>query len=127
MADIFTSSSAYQGTFVPGTVEVDPVFQICASGTINASNQWVATIWIHRNGERVDSNLGTAAYRFRDGTGTLVSGLSQSGIAADSNGYFHITAASAANIFDLSHYVAEIDISVDGELKTGSIPVIMGD
>ena len=126
MADIFFYGIYYQGTYQVGTVEVDPIYQICASGTINASNQWLCSFWIHENGERVDSNLGTAAYRFRDSTGALVSGISQTGITPDVNGYYHVTPVSAANIYDLSHYMMEIDISVDGVLKTASIPVVMG-
>lgn len=127
MPDIFTSSSAYQGTFVTGTVVSDPHFQICAVANINASNQFEASFWINQNGLRIDSNLGLASYRIRDKAGTAVSGMTQASIAADVNGYYHITAVSAALIYDLTHYVMEIEIPVDGQEKASSIGLVNGE
>lgn len=127
MADIFTSSYAYQGTFIVGTVQSDPHFQICAVANINASNQFECSFWINQNGERVDSNLGNASYRVRDKTGTLVSGMSSNSVAPDVNGYFHITPVSAALIYDLAHYILEIEIPVDNIERASSIGLVQGD
>lgn len=127
MADIFTQSSAYQGTFVAGTVEVDPVFQICAVANINASNQLEVSFWINQNGERVDSNLNTADYRVRDKAGALISGMSQTGITADVNGYYHTTPVAAPLLYDLTHFILEIDIDVDGVERTASIGLVRGE
>jgi len=127
MADIFTSSSAYHGTFVAGTVETDPTFQICAAGDINASNMFEASFWLNRNGVRQDSNLGNASYRIRDKDGALVSGMTEASIAPDVNGYFQITPVSAALIFDLTHYLLEIEIPYDGVEKSGTIALQIGD
>lgn len=124
MADIYTQSQAYQGTFVIGTVVSDPHFQICAVGNLNASNQFECTFWINRNGDRVDSNLGNASYRIRDKAGALVSGMSQVSVAPDVNGYFLITPVSAALIYDLAHYIMEIEIPVDGVEKASSIGLV---
>lgn len=125
MADIF-SQQAYQGTYVVGSVTSDPHFQICATANINAANQFECSFWINENGERIDSNLGTAAYRIRDKAGALVSGLTQSSISPDVNGYFHITAVSAALLYDLNHYLLEIEISVDGVERAASIGLVNG-
>ena len=73
MADILTASNVYQGTFTTGTIEAEAHFQVCAIASINASNQFQATVWINKNGERVDSNLGSMNYRIRDKDGALVS------------------------------------------------------
>ncbi len=127
MADIFTQSSAYQGTFVPGTVDVDPVFQICAVANINASNQLEISFWINQNGERVDSNLNDAQYLIRDKSGTAVSGMSETGIAADVNGYYHTTPVAAPLLYDLTHFILEIAIDVDGVEKTASIGLVRGE
>lgn len=127
MADIFTQSSAYQGTFVLGTVETEPHFQICAIANINASNQFEATFWINENGERVDSNLGNGSYRIRDKDGSLVSGMSQVSVTPDVNGYFQITPVSASLIYDLTHYVMEIEIPVDGVERASSIGLVNGE
>lgn len=125
MADIF-SQQAYQGTYVVGSITSDPHFQICATANINAANQFECSFWINENGERIDSNLGTAAYRIRDKAGALVSGLTQSSISPDVNGYFHITAVSAALLYDLNHYLLEIEISVDGVERAASIGLVNG-
>jgi hypothetical protein len=127
MADFFTRTQAYQGTFVAGTVETEPVFQICATANINASNQFEATFWINENGERIDSDLGDASYRVRDKAGALVSGMSEVNILPDVNGYYQITPVSAALIYDLSHYVLEIEIPVDGIERASSIGLVNGE
>ena len=127
MPDILTSSAAYHGTFLVGTVETEPHFQICAVANINASNQFECSFWINENGSRVDSDLGLAAYRIRDKSGALISGLSQSSIVADGNGYFHITPVSAAMIYDLNHYILEIEIPVDGIERGSSIGLVQGE
>lgn len=127
MADIFVQNGAYQGTYIPGSVEVDPQMQICAIANINASNQLEATFWINMNGSRVDSNLGSASYRIRDKDGVSVSGLTESGIAADVNGYYQITPVSAALIYDLTHFVMEIEIPVDGVETASSIGLVIGE
>lgn len=126
MADIFTASSVYQGTFVTGTVETAPTFKIIADPNINASNQFECSFWILENGELIDSNLGTASYLIRDKTGAALSGLTQSGINADVNGYYHITAVSAALLYDLTHFILEIEISVDGVARKSALPLIHG-
>lgn len=126
MADFFTQSVAYQGTFQAGTVETPSHFQICASANINASNQFECSFWILENGERVDADLGLGSYRVRDKAGALVSGLAQSNISPDSNGYFHITPVSAALMYDLNHYLLEIDIPVNNVGRTATIGLANG-
>lgn len=127
MSDIFTQSQVYQGTFVIGTVEVDPVFQICATADINASGMFEATMWLNKNGIRQDSDLGNASYRIRDKAGVAVSGMTQTGITPDVNGYFRITAVSAALIYDLNHYLFEIEIPYDGVEKSATIGLAHGE
>lgn len=127
MADIFTQSSVYQGTFLVGTVETAPHFQICAVANINASNQFECSFWVNENGQRVDSNLGNASYRIRDKSGALVSGMSQVSVSPDINGYFHITPVSAVLIYDLTHYLLEIEIPVDGIERGSSIGLVNGE
>lgn len=127
MPDIFTSSSAYQGTFVLGTVETDPVFQICAVANINASNELEISFWVNQNGERVDANLGDGQYLVRDKDGALVSGMSETGITADVNGYYHTTPVAAPLVYDLTHYLLEIAMDVDGTERTATIGLVRGE
>lgn len=127
MANILTSSNVYQGTFTVGTVEVDPIYQICAVANINASNQLEISFWINKNGERVDSDLDSGSYVIKDKAGALVSGMSESGILADASGYFHTTPIAAPLIYDLTHYILEIEISVSGVNRTSSIGLVRGE
>lgn len=127
MANIYTQSSAYQGTFVAGTIEVDKVYQICAVANINASNQLEISFWINENGERIDSDLNDASYFIRDKDGDLVSGMTETGLSADVNGYYHTAPVLAPLIYDLTHYILEISIDVDGVERTGSIGLVRGE
>lgn len=126
MPDIF-SQQAYHGTATPGTVTVPGHFQICAIANISASNMFECTFWVNENGQRVDNNLGNASYRLRDKTGALVSGISALSVAPDVNGYFEITPVSAALIYDLTHYLLEIEIPVDGVEISSSVGLVIGE
>jgi len=127
MSNIYTSSYAYQGTYVTGSIDVGFVYQICAVANINASNQLEISFWVNENGERVNANLGSGQYRIRDKSGALVSGLSQSSINPDSSGYYHTTPVAAPLIYDLTHYILEIEIDVDGIERNGSIGLVRGE
>lgn len=127
MANILTSSFSYQGTFIPGTITVAPVYQVCAVANINASNQLEATIWLNINGQRLDNDLITTQYTIRDKNGTAVSGLNQTGIAPDINGFFKITPVSAALLTDLTHFVMDISIGTDDGEVVGSVGLVRGE
>jgi hypothetical protein len=91
------------------------VFDNKAVFSINASNQLRATFWATKNNQLLSGSiLGTASYQIYDASGNPVAGLTQSGITADANGYFHITPVLATLITDLTHYTAKITISVAG-------------
>ena len=126
MADIF-SQQAYHGTFVTGSIQFEEHYQLCVTADINASNMLEATFWVNIHGNRADSNLSAALYRVRDKDGNLVSGLAQSGIVADVNGYFRITAVSAALIYDLSHYLFEVELSIDDQPVAASVGLVIGE
>jgi hypothetical protein len=58
--------------------------------------------------------LGTASYTVYDKDGTAVSGLTESGLSADSNGRYKTTAVSATLLTNLTHYTVKIAITVNG-------------
>lgn len=126
MSDIF-SQQAYQGTFVTGTVEQQKVHKLRAGASLSASNMLEFTFWIERNGERVDSGLGNADYRIRDKSGNLVSGLSQTGMTPDLNGYYRNTPVSGALIYDLTHFIVELEIPIDDIEYAASFPLGIGE
>lgn len=126
MSDIFTQQ-AYQGTYVPGTPVFEEHYQLCATANINASNMLEVTFWVNAHGNRADSDLSSALYRIRDNSGNLVSGLAESGIVADANGYFIITPVSAALIYDLTHYIFEVELSVNDQPVQSSVGLVIGE
>lgn len=92
------------------------VFDCKATFNINASNQLEASFWATKNNNLVpQSMLGTASYQVYDKSGNTVVGLNGSGIAADANGYFHITPVSATLLTDLTHYLVKVTINVAGQ------------
>lgn len=105
----------------------NPVIEALCGFHIDASNQFQGTLWAHKNGQIVDSGLGTASYEVRDKDRNLVAGLSESGLTADLNGIYRTTAVSASGILDLTHYTVKVSISVDGELIESRWPFTVGE
>lgn len=97
------------------------VYDCKAVFSINATNQLEASFWATKNQDLVSGLLlGTASYTIYDKNGVAVAGLTQSGIAADVNGYFHITPVSAILLSDLTHYTARIQITVAGKARVST-------
>jgi hypothetical protein len=97
------------------------VFDIKAVFSINASNQLRATFWCAKNHEQISGVvLGTASYQVYDASGAAVSGLTQSGLTADGNGYYQITPVLATLITDLTHYTVKITMTVAGYPRIAS-------
>lgn len=97
------------------------VYKVKGGFSINASNQLQGSLHIVRNDQQLTGAvLGTASYQVYDKNGTVVAGLNQSGIAADVNGYFHITPVSAILLTDLTHYIVKIEISAAGSIRRDS-------
>lgn len=90
-----------------------------AQFSINALNQLRASIWVETDkGEVATSGLGTASYTVYDASGVAVVGLAESGIAADGNGIYASTPASATLLTDLTHYTVKVQVTVNGLLRT---------
>lgn len=108
-------SRSHNVIFAPGTT----TYTCKATFSINASNQLEATFWSTTNDQLTDpSFLGNASYSIYDKSGNPVSGLSQTGITPDSNGFYHITPVSAILLGDLTHYTAKITIQIAGQNRT---------
>ena len=96
-----------------------PAYEAKGIFSINALNQLQATLWATADGLAVSgSALGTAEYTVYDASGATISGMSQTGIAADVNGRFAITPVSAGLLTDLTHYSVRIAITVNGVVRT---------
>jgi hypothetical protein len=103
------------------TYDVDGAFSLAPEG------EFQGTIWGKKNGElatSVSTVLGTASYQVYDKTGAAVVGMSQSGITADANGQFKITAVPSSLQESLDHYVVKCSISIDGEVRTDNVGIV---
>jgi hypothetical protein len=103
------------------------VYNVNGAFAISASNQFQGTLWCLKNsGLATSSNatMGTASYQVYDKAGNPVVGMTQSGISADSNGQYKITAISNSLSESLEHYMVKIDITVDGAIRSGYVALI---
>ena len=116
---------ANRSDYVP-LIQPIPEYEIGGAFSLNNSNQLTATFWVSAD-EQIVSNparLGTASYQIYDRNGTLVSGISESGIAADANGQYKITPVVSTLTSDLSFYVVRVVITVDGVARSEYLPIL---
>lgn len=99
----------------------DPAtYEVKASFSISGANMLQGTLWANKINQLAPAAiLGTASYTVYDKTGAAVAGLSETGIAADGNGMFHITPVAATLLTDLTHYLVKVDIEVGGYERSG--------
>lgn len=94
---------------------------------INSLNQLQGTLWCLKNqtlAKSPSSVMGTASYQVYDKAGNPVVGLTESGIVADSNGQYKISAVNSTLSEYLEHYMVKVDITVDGAIRSGYVALI---
>lgn len=126
MPNILVENSVYQGTFTAGTIVIPNLYESHGVFSISSSNQLEGTLWITKDGEHVSNSLGTARYIIYDKDGNTV-GITESGIAPDSNGFYQITPVLATVLQDLTHYVVEIGISLNGSERIAIRGITIGE
>lgn len=93
--------------------------------TVGTNNMFEGTMWILKNFVLgIGSALGTASYQVYDKSGNPVSGMNQSGIAADSNGQFKLTPVISGLLQSLAHYVVKVSIVMDGDTRVSYVPIV---
>jgi hypothetical protein len=96
------------------------VYLVQGAFAITTNNMFQGTMWILKNSVLgTGATLGTASYQVYDKAGNAVSGMSQSGIVADANGQFKITAVASNLNQTLDHYLVKISITMDSAVRTG--------
>lgn len=103
------------------------VYKVEGAFAINSTNQLQGTLWALKNSALATSAnavMGTASYQIYDKTGSVVSGMTQSGITADSNGQYKITPVSSTLNKTLDHYMVKVSITVDGAIREGYVSLI---
>lgn len=103
------------------------IYECFGSFVINSSNQLQGTLFANKNDSLAispDAVLGTASYSIYDKSGTLVSGMSQSGISANAQGQFIITPVASVLSETFEHYLVKVTINIDGENRVNYVPLI---
>jgi hypothetical protein len=101
------------------------VYETRGAFTVGPEGDFQGTMWLLKNSElAVGGTLGTASYTIYDKTGTAVPGMSQSGIVADVNGQFKITAVPSSLDETLNHYMVKVSITMDSEVREGYVPLV---
>lgn len=81
---------------------------------ISANDAFYGTFWVEGNNGVIDTGLSTASYVVYDADRNESLVLTQSGLTPDVNGLYRITPVTASELIDLSHFVIEFSLSVDG-------------
>ena len=112
---------------VDAPVISNPSYVTRMGASIDASNMLHLTFSMHKLGVQMTSNLGTCSYSIYDKFGVAVSGLTQSGITVDGNGFFIATPVSAASIQDLTHYSIRVTVQADSVARTSVLSLNIGE
>jgi hypothetical protein len=103
-------------------------FNSVISGIFNIDDQnnLISTFWVTDSEGVVTSSvrLGTASYVIYDKNGNLVPSMAESGIIADSEGFFEITPVSSVLDLDNNFYAAKVTITIDGMSVSYNLPVV---
>jgi hypothetical protein len=104
----------------------NPTYEPRAIFSINASNQLQGTFWMTKDGQQMTSSLGTLSFVIRDKNGVTI-GITESGIAADVNGFYYMSPVLADAIQDLTHYTVEITVTADSHVRKGVVAITLGE
>lgn len=107
-------------------VVVNSNYEPRAIFSINASNQLQGTFWVTKDSQQMASSLGTLSFVIRDQDGVTI-GITESGLAADVNGFYYMTPVLADAIQDLTHYTVEITVVADTQSRKGVIAIALGE
>jgi hypothetical protein len=99
--------------------------QINGVFAVNTNNNLIATFWVNDNDGIITNpaRLGPATYVIYDNNGNLVPGMTQSGIIADSEGFFEINPVPSLLDLDNTFYTVKVSIPVDGMQIIYNLPI----
>lgn len=108
-----------------GVLTAIDTYETKGAFTIGPAGEFQGTMWILKNSSLgLGGTLGTASYVVYDKNGSVVSGMTESGIVADSNGQFKITPISSSLDETLNHYMVKVSITMDSEVRQGYVPLV---
>jgi hypothetical protein len=99
-------------------------FALNGVSSLNTSNNLVGSFWVEENGKVKTTGLGTGSYLVYDVNGTLIPGISETGIVADSNGFFVVTPVPLPVYIDPSQaHIVQVSCTVQGTIRTHNIVI----
>jgi len=103
-----------------------PEYEVEGSFIINTLNELTGSFWATADEELITNpaRLGTAAYQIYDSTGTLVPGMSESGLTADSNFLYQITPVASVLNPDLNNYYVKVTTTIDNISRVHYLPIL---
>lgn len=92
---------------------------------IDDQNRLIGTFWISGNEGTISNplRLGAGAYEIYDKTGALVPGMSQSGIIADTQGFYEIAPVPSILNLENNFYAAKVTVLLDGIPVNYNLPI----
>lgn len=104
--------------------ENQDIIQLDGVTYVNQSGQLIGSFWVSCNSEIVTAGLGTGSYQAYIADGTIIPGLSETGIVADSNGFFAVTPFTLPPTVDTTQaYVVRVSVEVANVLKEANIVI----
>ncbi len=123
------SNLVSQSVISTGVLTAIDTYETKASYSIDDSNQFRITMWANKNSSLAiapDAVLGTASYQVYDKLGAPISGMSGTGITANSQGLYVATAVSSSLEEVSDHYEIKVTINVDGEDRVNFVKIESG-
>lgn len=103
----------------------DEDYRVNAIVSVDNNNAITGSFWISENEKIITSDLGTGSYQAYNADGTIIVGLAQSGIVANSDGFFVMTPIPLPPTIDVTKsYVAKITIVAHGKTRIQYIPIL---
>jgi len=103
-----------------------PEYDMEGSFILNSSNQLTGSFWATADDELLTNlaRLGTASYQIYNADGSIVVGLTESGLTADSNGLYEITPITSTLNLDLNNYYAKVTATIDNITRNYFLPIL---
>ncbi len=97
-------------------------YQVGGVSSLDGTNNLVGSFWVAENEVVVTTGLGTGSYQAYEADGTLIPGLSESGITPDVNGFYSITPFPLPLSIDTTQsYVVRATLIVHGTPRSHNI------
>lgn len=98
------------------------IYSLDGVSDVDYSNNLVGSFWVSDNERILTTGISNGSYQAYTANGTIIPGLSQTGIVPDVNGFYVITPFPLPSVIDgTSAYVIKLSAVVNGQTRTKNI------